>query len=67
MQSVGATSASLHHDDEHRMAGFNVYEIDDSGAVTAIEARVFDEATERFHTVSVPKLVSSAAEASSRS
>ena len=38
-RAVGATSASLHHDDEHRMAGFNVYEFDDA-ASRPIEAHV---------------------------
>jgi 3',5'-cyclic AMP phosphodiesterase CpdA len=57
MHSVGATSASLHDHDEARMAGFNVYEIDDSGAIGPIGAEVFDPKTERFNLVSVPKLV----------
>jgi 3',5'-cyclic AMP phosphodiesterase CpdA len=57
MHSVGATSASLHDHDEARMAGFNVYEIDDSGAIGAIGAQVFDPEKERFALASVPKLV----------
>jgi 3',5'-cyclic AMP phosphodiesterase CpdA len=57
MQSVGATSASLHDHDEARMAGFNLYEIDDTGAVGRIEAQVFDPKKERFDLASVPKLV----------
>lgn len=39
---VGATSASLHHDDPDRIAGFNIYEIDDDGAVRSIGAEVLD-------------------------
>lgn len=39
---VGATSASLHHEDLDRIAGFNVYEIDDGGAVRSIGAEVLD-------------------------
>ncbi len=57
MHSVGATSASLHDADEARMAGFNVYEIDDSGAIGTIGAEVFDPVKERFELSSVPKLV----------
>jgi 3',5'-cyclic AMP phosphodiesterase CpdA len=52
--AVGATSASLHHDDEHKMAGFNLYEFDDSGALGAVEAHVFDPATDLFHIEGVP-------------
>lgn len=55
--SVGATSASLHHADEHRMAGFNLYELDDAGKLTNVEAHVFDPKDEAFHVESVPKLV----------
>ena len=52
--SIGATSASLHHDDEHRMAGFNVYEFDGGGALTDVAAHVFEPATESFRIDSVP-------------
>ncbi|MFO0739008.1 MAG: metallophosphoesterase [Labilithrix sp.] len=57
MMSVGATSASLHHDDEHRMAGFNLYEYDGAGLLTDIQAHVLDPATGEFHLESVPKWV----------
>ncbi len=50
----GAASASLHHEHEARMSGFNVYEFDDSGALTAIDAHVLDPATETFHREAVP-------------
>jgi 3',5'-cyclic AMP phosphodiesterase CpdA len=40
--AVGATSASLQHPDEARVAGFNVYEIDDAGSVTHVDAHVFE-------------------------
>ena len=33
--SVGATSASLDHEHEHKMAGFNLYEFDDTGKLGA--------------------------------
>lgn len=54
MLSIGATSASLHHDNEHKMAGFNLYEFDDTGALGAIEAHVFDPLAESFHVEGVP-------------
>jgi 3',5'-cyclic AMP phosphodiesterase CpdA len=53
--AIGATSASLHHEGEHRMAGFNLYEIDDaSGAITTIEAHVFEPERETFKVESIP-------------
>jgi 3',5'-cyclic AMP phosphodiesterase CpdA len=55
--AVGATSASLDHEDEARMAGFNVYEIGDLGAITSVEARVYEPAKDTFRIDSVPKLV----------
>ena len=55
--AVGATSASLHHADAHRMAGFNLYDIDERGKLTNVEAHVFDPADDSFHVESVPKLV----------
>ncbi len=54
LASVGATSASLHHDEAARMAGFNLYEVSDDGQVVSIEARVFDPKTERFESRPVP-------------
>ncbi|MDB4941501.1 MAG: putative phosphohydrolase, Icc family [Labilithrix sp.] len=54
MMSVGATSASLHHEGEHKMAGFNLYEFDDAGALGTIEAHVFDPGTDTFHVEGVP-------------
>lgn len=55
IHAVGATSASMLHDDEHRMAGFNLYEIDDAaGGVTAVEARRFDPASGAFVETHVP-------------
>jgi 3',5'-cyclic AMP phosphodiesterase CpdA len=54
--SVGATSASLHHDEPHRMAGFNVYEVDDrSGDVRSVEAHVYDPEREGFAVREVPE------------
>ena len=52
--AIGATSASLHHDNEHKMAGFNLYEFDDSGALGKVEAHVLDPETDAFHIELVP-------------
>lgn len=46
--AVGATSASLHHDDRHRMAGYNLYEFDGAGGLLKVEAHVFEPKTETF-------------------
>jgi 3',5'-cyclic AMP phosphodiesterase CpdA len=56
VHQVGATSASLHHDDPDRMAGFNLYDVDEGGLQRA-EAIVFDAAKTTFHTDSIPKHV----------
>jgi 3',5'-cyclic AMP phosphodiesterase CpdA len=45
--SVGATSASLHHDSKERMAGFNVYEVRGDGSIGTMEAHVLGPG-ERF-------------------
>jgi 3',5'-cyclic AMP phosphodiesterase CpdA len=50
---VGATSASLHHHEADRMAGFNVYDLGD--ATTQVEAHVYSPLTDTFHRESVPK------------
>jgi len=52
--SIGATSASLEHENEHKMAGFNLYEIDAEGAVARIEAHVLDLSNDAFHVEGVP-------------
>lgn len=52
--SYGATSASLDHEHEHKMAGFNLYDIDDSGALVKVEAHVLDARDESFHVEQVP-------------
>lgn len=56
LQHVGATSASLHDESADRMAGFNVYEIDEHG-VKRVEASVRDPATGTFTSESIPKYV----------
>jgi len=54
--SVGATSASLHHEDAHKMAGFNTYDIDDrSGAITNLEAHVLDASNDTFRIERIPE------------
>ena len=53
--SVGATSASLDHVDEHKMAGFNLYEVDDNREIVKLEAHVFNAKTNAFAIESVPK------------
>jgi 3',5'-cyclic AMP phosphodiesterase CpdA len=53
---VGATSASLHHEESDRMAGFNLYELDAQGR-SRVEAWVYAPETASFHLESVPKLV----------
>ena len=40
---VGATSASLVHNSPERMAGYNLYDIADSGQITALESYAYDE------------------------
>ena len=52
--SIGATSASLHSEIEHKMAGFNLYEFDDAGTLGTIEAHVFDPTADTFHVERVP-------------
>jgi len=54
LHAVGATSASLHHEDETRMAGFNLYELARDGAIDKIEAHVFDPDHSTFVIRSVP-------------
>ncbi|HEY8039161.1 MAG TPA: metallophosphoesterase [Polyangiaceae bacterium] len=56
MLQVGATSASLHHDEADRMAGFNVYDVSAAG-VPRVEAVVFDPGSGSFRVESVPKHV----------
>ena len=54
---IGATSASLEHEDEGKMAGFNLYEITDAGEVARVEAHVLAPGGEKFEISSVPKLM----------
>ncbi|MCC6644693.1 MAG: metallophosphoesterase [Polyangiaceae bacterium] len=53
LRSIGATSASLLHDDDDRRAGFNVYELE-GGAFVREHAVVLDAATGRFDERAIP-------------
>ena len=52
--AVGATSSSLISDADARMAGFNVYEISDAGALSKPRAHVLDVGSSRFREIDVP-------------
>jgi 3',5'-cyclic AMP phosphodiesterase CpdA len=54
LRQVGATSASLQHEERDRMAGFNVYELSDRG-LEAVEALVYEPSSGAFRTASVPE------------
>ncbi len=54
MDVVGGTSASLHHRDPHRMAGFNVYDFDEAGLLTSSTARVYAPEAGTFHDAEIP-------------
>jgi 3',5'-cyclic AMP phosphodiesterase CpdA len=55
LEAVGATSASLLHASDERMAGFNLYEITNDGALHVIESHRLKDGTEDFHEVPIPK------------
>jgi len=57
MASVIATSASLHHEDEHRMAGFNLYSFNGAGDLEDIAAHILVPEDGSFRVDSVPKWV----------
>lgn len=61
--AIGATSASLVHENEHKMAGFNLYEIDESGAIGNVEAHVLDPATGTFRVEAIPSSTTAASAA----
>jgi 3',5'-cyclic AMP phosphodiesterase CpdA len=54
LQQLGATSASLHHREPDRMAGFNVYELREEGPAR-VDAFVYDPDTARFQPRNVPR------------
>jgi 3',5'-cyclic AMP phosphodiesterase CpdA len=55
IDAFGATSASLLDERTERMAGFNVYEIDETGALVAATSHGYDPATKKFREVPIPK------------
>jgi len=54
LSSVGATSASLHHEDGARHAAYNLYEIDDAGMVVKKDAHVFEPERATFRAEGIP-------------
>ena len=50
---VCATAAALDHSDARVRAGFNLYELDDHGHITSIEARVLEPSTRAFQRVAL--------------
>jgi 3',5'-cyclic AMP phosphodiesterase CpdA len=55
IEVIGATSASLLHEDNNKMAGFNVYEITDDGAIGEVSTFRFDQAARGFDEVPLPR------------
>jgi 3',5'-cyclic AMP phosphodiesterase CpdA len=55
IHAIGATSTSLEHSDPDRMAGINLYEIDETGQFQTPEALVFQPKEQSFKQVSIPK------------
>jgi len=53
VDAIGATSASLLHDSDERMAGFNVYEVKNDGALGAFESHRLITQTEEFRPVAL--------------
>ncbi|MSP24627.1 MAG: metallophosphoesterase [Myxococcales bacterium] len=55
LEAIGATSASLVHDDENRMGGYNLYSFDDvTGRLTRAEAFRLEPANGSFVPVEIP-------------
>jgi 3',5'-cyclic AMP phosphodiesterase CpdA len=50
---VSASGAALDHPEERVRAGFNLYELDDDGRITALEAHVLDPSTGGFERTDV--------------
>jgi 3',5'-cyclic AMP phosphodiesterase CpdA len=57
LQILGATSASLHHHDPDRMAGYNIYDIDENGRLVSASAQVLDEESGAFVERFVPESI----------
>jgi 3',5'-cyclic AMP phosphodiesterase CpdA len=63
-EQMGATSASLHHEEGDRMAAFNVYEIDSAATadgspprLARVQAHVYADETQSFRIDSMPRQV----------
>ncbi len=54
IDAVGATSASLLHASDERMAGFNVYEVRDDGTIGDFSSHRFDGHEQAFVKVPIP-------------
>src|SRR5262249_33879235 len=54
LDGVGATRASLLHESDERMAGFNVYEVDE-GDVRSIASHRMNRDDEDFREVAIPR------------
>jgi hypothetical protein len=55
IDAIGATSASLLHASDERMAGFNVYEIGSDGAIRTITSHRLIPETQAFREVPIPR------------
>lgn len=55
IDAVGATSASLLHESDERMAGFNVYEVTADGAIHSVASHCMNPETREFREVSIPR------------
>jgi hypothetical protein len=51
LDAVGATSASLVHEHEGRMGGYNLYEIGPTGDIVSIQSHRLDPASGQLHPV----------------
>jgi 3',5'-cyclic AMP phosphodiesterase CpdA len=52
--AVGATSASLYDARHERMAGFNLYDVDDDGVIASIGSQRLDASDESFQATEIP-------------
>lgn len=52
---LGATAASLVHDDPAKMASYNLYEVDRERGLVSARARVWSESTGRFEDAALPE------------
>ena len=55
VEAVGTTSASLRHAAADRMAGYNVIELDEAGAIGSLSAFRLDEASGAFEPAEIPE------------